>query len=60
MRSWRWIDVGETVIGHSIDVTCRTSTLFPIVAGLCAASDVLPMQIEYSSGCVARTELTSQ
>jgi hypothetical protein len=37
--------IGEPVIGHVIDTTHQTAVIFPIVAGLCAASAVMSMAI---------------
>ncbi|SAK82032.1 major facilitator transporter [Caballeronia temeraria] len=44
--SYMFAGVGEPVIGRIIDVTGHTSIIFPIVAGLCAASAVLSMLIK--------------
>jgi MFS transporter, OPA family, sugar phosphate sensor protein UhpC len=43
--SYMFAGIGEPVIGHVIDTTGHTSIIFPIVAGLCAASAVLSMLI---------------
>jgi sugar phosphate permease len=43
--SYMFAGIGEPVIGHIIDTTGHTSIIFPIVAGLCAASAVLSMLI---------------
>jgi sugar phosphate permease len=44
--SYIFAGIGEPVIGHMIDSTGNTSIIFPIVAGLCAASAVLSMLIK--------------
>jgi len=44
--SYMFAGVGEPVIGRIIDTTGHTSIIFPIVAGLCAASAVLSMLIK--------------
>ena len=44
--SYMFAGIGEPVIGHIIDATGHTSIIFPIVAGLCAASAVLSMMIK--------------
>ncbi|WP_257722145.1 MFS transporter [Paraburkholderia caribensis] len=44
--SYMFAGIGEPVIGHIIDATGHTSIIFPIVAGLCAASAVLSMLIK--------------
>jgi sugar phosphate permease len=44
--SYIFAGIGEPVIGHMIDSTGDTSIIFPIVAGLCAASAVLSMLIK--------------
>ncbi|HGL4260500.1 MFS transporter [Burkholderia dolosa] len=44
--SYMFAGIGEPVIGHIIDVTGHTSIIFPIVAGLCAASAVLSTLIK--------------
>ncbi|WP_158939263.1 MFS transporter [Burkholderia sp. S171] len=44
--SYIFAGIGEPVIGHMIDSTGKTSIIFPIVAGLCAASAVLSMLIK--------------
>jgi len=44
--SYMFAGIGEPVIGHIIDTTGHTSIIFPIVAGLCAASAVLSMLIK--------------
>ncbi|CAN7339624.1 MFS transporter [Caballeronia sp. LjRoot29] len=43
--SYIFAGIGEPVIGHMIDSTGNTSIIFPIVAGLCAASAVMSMLI---------------
>ena len=43
--SYLFAGFGEPVIGHVIDATHQTSVIFPIVAGLCAASAVMSMAI---------------
>lgn len=43
--SYMFAGIGEPVIGHIIDTTGHTAIIFPIVAGLCAASAVLSMLI---------------
>jgi MFS transporter, OPA family, sugar phosphate sensor protein UhpC len=43
--SYMFAGIGEPVIGHVIDTTGHTSIIFPIVAGLCAASAVLSLLI---------------
>jgi sugar phosphate permease len=43
--SYLFAGIGEPVIGHVIDTTGQTSIIFPIVAGLCAASAMLSMMI---------------
>ncbi|WP_081768962.1 MFS transporter [Herbaspirillum sp. RV1423] len=43
--SYLFAGIGEPVIGHMIDATGNTSIIFPIVAGLCAASAVMSMLI---------------
>jgi sugar phosphate permease len=43
--SYLFAGIGEPVIGHVIDATHRTSVIFPIVAGLCAASAIMSMAI---------------
>jgi len=44
--SYIFAGIGEPVIGHMIDSTGNTSIIFPIVAGLCAASAVMSMLIK--------------
>jgi OPA family glycerol-3-phosphate transporter-like MFS transporter/OPA family sugar phosphate sensor protein UhpC-like MFS transporter len=44
--SYIFAGIGEPVIGHIIDSTGNTAIIFPIVAGLCAASAVLSMSIK--------------
>jgi OPA family glycerol-3-phosphate transporter-like MFS transporter/OPA family sugar phosphate sensor protein UhpC-like MFS transporter len=44
--SYIFAGIGEPVIGHIIDTTGKTSIIFPIVAGLCAASAVLSILIK--------------
>jgi sugar phosphate permease len=44
--SYMFAGIGEPVIGHLIDATGHTSIIFPIVAGLCAASAVLSILIK--------------
>jgi OPA family glycerol-3-phosphate transporter-like MFS transporter/OPA family sugar phosphate sensor protein UhpC-like MFS transporter len=44
--SYMFAGVGEPVIGHIIDTTGHTSIIFPIVAGLCAASAMLSLVIK--------------
>jgi OPA family glycerol-3-phosphate transporter-like MFS transporter/OPA family sugar phosphate sensor protein UhpC-like MFS transporter len=44
--SYIFAGIGEPVIGHMIDSTGSTSIIFPIVAGLCAASAVLSLLIK--------------
>jgi MFS transporter, OPA family, sugar phosphate sensor protein UhpC len=43
--SYMFAGIGEPVIGHVIDTTGHTSIIFPIVAGLCAASAMLSLSI---------------
>ncbi|MFT4438791.1 MFS transporter [Caballeronia sp. 15715] len=43
--SYIFAGIVEPVIGHMIDSTGNTSIIFPIVAGLCAASAVMSMLI---------------
>lgn len=43
--SYAFAGIGEPVIGHIIDATGQTSIIFPIVAGLCAASAVMSLLI---------------
>jgi sugar phosphate permease len=43
--SYIFAGIGEPLIGHAIDSTGKTSIIFPIVAGLCAASAVMSMLI---------------
>lgn len=44
--SYIFAGIGEPVIGRIIDSTGNTAIIFPIVAGLCAASAVLSMSIK--------------
>lgn len=44
--SYVFAGIGEPVIGYMIDSTGNTSIIFPIVAGLCAASAVLSLLIK--------------
>jgi OPA family glycerol-3-phosphate transporter-like MFS transporter/OPA family sugar phosphate sensor protein UhpC-like MFS transporter len=44
--SYMFAGIGEPVIGHIIDATGHTSIIFPIVAGLCAASAALSVMIK--------------
>ena len=43
--SYIFAGIGEPLIGRAIDSTGQTSIIFPIVAGLCAASTVMSMLI---------------
>ena len=43
--SYIFAGIGEPLIGRAIDSTGQTSIIFPIVAGLCAASAVMSMLI---------------
>jgi OPA family glycerol-3-phosphate transporter-like MFS transporter/OPA family sugar phosphate sensor protein UhpC-like MFS transporter len=44
--SYAFAGIGEPVIGHAIDATGQTTIIFPIVAGLCAASAFMSMLIK--------------
>lgn len=44
--SYAFAGIGEPVIGHLIDTTGNTSIIFPVVAGLCAASAMLSLLIK--------------
>ncbi|WP_408269670.1 MFS transporter [Paraburkholderia agricolaris] len=44
--SYLFAGIGEPAIGHIIDTTGHTSIIFPVVAGLCAASAVLSLLIK--------------
>ncbi|CAB3793742.1 MFS transporter [Pararobbsia alpina] len=43
--SYIFAGIGEPLVGHMIDVTGHTSIIFPIVAGLCAASAIMSLLI---------------
>ena len=44
--SYAFAGIGEPVIGHVIDATGHTTIIFPIVAGLCAASALMSILIK--------------
>lgn len=44
--SYAFAGIGEPVVGHIIDASGNTSIIFPIVAGLCAASAVMSLLIK--------------
>lgn len=44
--SYAFAGIGEPIIGHLIDTTGSTSIIFPVVAGLCAASAMLSLLIK--------------